>query len=140
MTELTAAQQQADFLTALAEHLRVHPHLVVFAMTASGDMYLRTDDEDPRAAAGALVAWFASVGATDLWVRLYIEPDYREGYAAVHAHDVTIGGQPVRNLWGTVRGLQRWLVQGAGYGHQLFTLAELEHFAEHATLPEAGER
>jgi hypothetical protein len=134
MTEQTPAPSYADLLAALAGHLRAHPDLAVFDASPTAGLYVHT--QGVATAAGTLAAWFASIGATDLRVRLQIA----EGYAEVHTYTAVIGGHRVPDVWGTVDGLERHLVQG-GIGRWReglrIALAELEHFAGHGTLPEA---
>jgi hypothetical protein len=88
----------------------------------------------PSTTAAPLVAWFASLGAVDLHVRL------EEDYASVHAYRTAVGGVAC-SVWGSVDGLQRHLVQGGlglYQGGLPLTLADLEHFAEHGALPAVG--
>jgi hypothetical protein len=128
-TELTPAQQQAEVLAALAEHLRAYPDLEPVYVTPHASLQIPS-----RRSAAGFVAWFASLGVRELRVRLEVE----HGYAAVHALQVGLGGHRVE-MWGGLEGLHRWLVQ-AGYGEGLrLTVAELEHFAARGALPEAGD-
>lgn len=126
MTEPTPAEY-ADFLTAVAEHLRAHPDLSVPWLRPGTVQVTRSED------ASGLIAWLHSVGVVDLQISL------SDDYAYVHVLKVPVGGVIVDELWGTVDGLQRHLIQG-GYGRLHLTLADLEYFAEHGTLPEAGAR
>lgn len=129
-SEPTPAQQHAAFLRALADHLDAHPDLATpEIISTSRQLQIGDRGRGP----GALIAWFRSVGARDLRVDLF--PDY----ASVRAVNVRIGDQTA-DVWGGVEGLQKLLIQGGGYSRLPFTLAELEHFAEYGTLPEAGGR
>lgn len=130
MSERTPAQEFADLLSALAGHLRENPHLATPDVYGLGKLQVGTRPDNPS----TLVDWFRSLGVRDLRVDLF------DGYAAVHAVDVLIGSSVARDVWGAVEGLEKLLVHGGGYWKLPLTITELEHYAQHGTLPEAGER
>lgn len=131
MSEPTPAQDYASFLRAVADHLDAHPELEEPWpwITPGRSLQVPTSGGSRR-----YVAWCRSLGVRDLRVKLF------DNDAHVHAWNVPLGETTVRDLWAGVEGLQRLLVEGGGYGGVPFTLTELEYFAEHGTLPEAGTR
>jgi hypothetical protein len=133
MTEQTPAQDYAAFLRAVAEHLDAHPHLTE-PWIRPGPIPMLHIPTTEVPVARSFVAWCRSLGVRDLHVGLFPQA------AHVHAVDVPIGDVVVAELWAGVDGLQRHLVQGGGYTKLPLTLAELEYFAEHGSLPEAGAR
>lgn len=128
MTEQTPAQEQADFFAALAKHLRAHPDLAEVSPYGHRDYRnMRILSAEPNGSAPAeLAAWARSLGVESL-TSLPL-PDETWSSVDFRGH---LGRFPVR-AWAKVDDLPKDVTE--------LTVAELEHFAEHGTLPEAGAR
>lgn len=136
MPDLTPAQKQAVFLRALADHIDAHPDLprvTVDRSVVPPTWRLRTyEDETTK-----FTALCRSLNVTDL--RVFVLDGFAECRAAAR-----IGGIDV-TMWSAVDDLQRHLVEDhsvwaciSEHDGLRLTVAELEHFATHGTLPEAG--
>lgn len=122
MPDLTPAQQQAEFLTALASHLRAHPHLPVANTHAHGrggwQLHIIQDG------ASGLIAWARSLGAEEL--------------SAMAITDATWSAVKVCTRMGSFQVDTYARVDDFPRDVMTLTLADLEHFAQYGTLPEAG--
>ena len=137
MPDLTSAPHQAVFLRSLAEHLDAHPDLSrvdVDRSVVPPVWRLRPYRDEPA----GLAAWCRSLGVTG--VRATLLDTFASCWAGAK-----IDGHDVR-LWAAVDGLQRLLVEDRSVGACIsatdglrLTVSDLEYFAEHGTLPEAGE-
>lgn len=136
MPDLTPAQQQAVFLRALADHLDAHPdlpHVTVDRSLVPSTWRLRAYDDE----ATKFTALCRSLNVTGL--RVFVLDGFAECRAATR-----IGGIDV-TVWSAVHDLQRHLVEDRSVGACIsehdglrLTVSDLEYFATHGTLPEAG--
>lgn len=121
MGEPTPAQRQAEFLTALARHLRAHPHLPEVNISSLFGYGWKLQ---VLADAGGLVAWAHSFGGEQLTALPIDDADW----SAVHV-STELSGVGV-DAYTRVDAFPRDVTA--------LTVADLEHFAEHGTLPGVG--
>lgn len=122
MPEQTPAQRQAGFLTALAEHLRAHPHLPIVntAYDHGGGWQLHVISDG----LAGLIRWARSLGAEQLSAMAMIDA----AWSAVKTN-TQLGPWRVE-VFVRVDDFPRDVTA--------VTVVELEHFAVHGALPEAG--
>lgn len=130
MPELTPAQQQAAFLRLLADHQDAHSGLAEVATQpyriAPARWQIRIlnpdhADRDPW----PLIRWARSLDAEQLRAM----PITDEAWSSVK-FDAEIGPHAAQ-VWAPIEGLPRDVTS--------LTVSDLEYFAAHGTLPEAGE-
>lgn len=136
MSDLTPAQEQAVFLRALADHLDAHPglpHVTVDRSLIPPTWRLRAESDETL----KFTALCRSLNVTGL--RVFVLDGFAECRAATR-----IGGIDV-TVWSAVHDLQRHLVEDRSVGACIsehdglrLTVSDLEYFATHGTLPEAG--
>jgi hypothetical protein len=102
----TPALELADYLTAVADHLRLHPHLhrvVVHTGQENGELQLGSSPNE----AEHLHEWFTSLeNAHVVACPWFDEGEHEHAYVAVHGH--TKDGLKLR-VWDKVHGLGKAL-------------------------------
>lgn len=108
MNAPTPAEQQADLLRALANHLDAHPDLAPLGIDPiGGRVTLHLHADTP-----ALLAWARVLGAIELVAQGYGGNDRDRPFVSLDAIGATVAGRPVRLR---------------GYVHDVPALADSDH-------------